>query len=132
MLDNMKHVFKVFEEITGCKANRIKTHVIYPTGKMWDTITASYWLLDNIDEVKDYIFDNNKVSNSSAIFTFEDYYHVFINFDYDEDAKDIPTYFLLVEYIDYDRDLDVDEEVEEMYRICRKEGYIGHWRECTY
>lgn len=122
MLDNMRHVFKVFEEVTGNKSNKIVTTIIAPKDELVDTIFISYWILDNIDEVSHYIVYNPLIELNTISFTMNNEYDIYI--DYDIDSEDKPIYNLLVEFIGYDYN---EEDEEEMYRIYRKEGYQGVW-----
>lgn len=123
-MENRKRTFELLEDVIGKYGDRVIIDVISPKSMYVEGIESAYWVLNNLEGVRHCI----KYSDFGDIFLsfdLDDSFMVYIAVEDEVDTE--PYYYLSLEaFGDIRPD---DDEIVEIHRIHRRNGYSGRWVE---
>ena len=124
-MENTKITFELLEDVIGKYGDRVIIDVIAPKSMYVEGIESAYWVLNNLESVRHCTRYDELMGGTYIDFDFNDSFWVTVSLD---DAVDTePFYYLVLEAFGGIRP--DDEEIVEIHRIHRRNGYSGRWVE---
>lgn len=122
-LENKKRTFRLLEEIIGKCGDRIIITVSMPKSMTLQAMASAYWVLNNLEHVRNYTRYSEIMCGTYIDFDLDDTFMVCVSLKDTVDTE--PYYHVSIEAFGGIRP--DDDEIVDMHRIHRKNGYTGKW-----
>ena len=123
-MENRKRTFELLEDVIGKYGDRVIIDVIAPKSMYVEGIYLAYWVLDNLEGVR-HCVRYNDFGDTYIDFDLDNSFMVYIAVKDKVDTE--PYYYVSLEAFGGIRP--DDEEIVEIHRIHRRNGYDGRWVE---